>query len=113
MSAGVRDISIDRYATFRRVMTLKNEDDTAINLTGYGAAMQVRERPEDTEPLADWSDKLTLGGSAGTITLVISDEETSTLDFDQARFDIVLEQPNGEKFRLLEGSVVVNQGITR
>lgn len=113
MSAGKRDLYIEKGATKRMVLTLQNDDETAINLTGYSARMQVRKRARDEDVLADWSSKLTLGGALGTITFLLTDAETAAIAFKQGVYDLEIESGGGETTRLLEGAVTVSEEVTR
>lgn len=113
MSAGTWDIYIEKGAQFRRVLTVRNDDDTLLNFTGYTARLQVRGRAVADDLLADWSDKLTLGGSAGTITLLLTDDETGALEWSRGVHALEIESGSGETTRLLEGSVTLSPEVTR
>lgn len=117
MPAGKHDIVIEQGATFRRVITWKDSAGTPINLTGYTAKMQVRERVRDSDVVLECSTangRITLGGSAGTITIVAQDEVTALLaEMPKAVYDLELTSSGGEVTRLLRGSVEIVAEVTR
>jgi hypothetical protein len=117
MPAGKHDIIIEQGATFRRVITWKDSAGVPINLTGYTAKMQVRERVGSSTVVLECSTantRITLGGSAGTITIVAQDEVTVLLTaMPKAVYDLELTSPGGEVTRLLRGSVEIIGEVTR
>jgi hypothetical protein len=117
MPAGKHDIIIEQGATFRRVITWKDANGTAINLTGYTAKMQVRERVGSSTVVLECSSangRITLGGSAGTITIVAQDEITAPLTpMPKAVYDLELTSAGGEVTRLLRGGVEIVPEVTR
>ena len=117
MPAGKHDIIIEQGATFRRVITWKAANGSPINLTGYSAKMQVRERVRDTDVVLECSTangRITLGGVLGTITIVAQDEVTDLLaEMPKAVYDLELTSAGGEVTRLLRGSAEIIAGVTR
>jgi hypothetical protein len=80
--AGVLHITIEQGATFDPVMTWKDENGVAINLTGYTARMQIREDVDSATTLHESTtenSEIVLGGIAGTITFAISAVTTAAL----------------------------------
>jgi hypothetical protein len=117
MPAGKHDIIIEQGATFRRVITWKTSAGVPVNLTGYSAKMQVRERVRDTDVVLECSTangRITLGGSAGTITIVAQDEVTALLsEMPKAVYDLELTSGGGEVTRLLRGNAEIIAEVTR
>jgi hypothetical protein len=117
MSAGKHDIIIEQGATFTEVYALRDVNHALINLTAYTGAMQIRESAESTTTLASSTGTsptitLTMGGTAGTITVSISATNTAALNFDQAVYD--LEITTGTTVtRLLAGNVTLSKEVTR
>jgi hypothetical protein len=117
MPAGIHNITIEQGATFRRVITWKAANGTPINLTGYTAKMQVRERVGSSTVVLECSSangRITLGGSAGTITIVAQDEVTTLLTaMPKAVYDLELTSGAGEVTRLLRGNAQIVPEVTR
>ena len=81
MSAGYHHFIIEQGATFGQTLTLKDNSDTLVNLTGYASAeMDLRDNPESGTTiltLTTGNGRIALGGAAGTVTLTISASDTS------------------------------------
>lgn len=113
--AGIYDIVADQGATFQRVLTWKDSNGAAVNLTGYSARMQVRRRPSDGEPLVSLTTqngRITLGGAAGTITLDCPASEMDFVDGDWV-YDLELESGSGVVTRLVMGRFLLRAEVTR
>lgn len=113
--AGVLHLTIEQGATFDPVMTWKDENGDAINLTGYTARMQIREEVESTTTLHEATtanSEIVLGGIAGTITFAISAVITAAFTFDTGVYDLELVNGN-DVTRLLRGDVVLSKEVTR
>lgn len=54
-----------------------------------------------------------LGGATGSITLHIPPAETAALRWSTAVYDLALYAPNGDVYRLVEGSANVKPAVTR
>lgn len=96
--------------TFRRPFTLKDAGGVPVNLTGYTARLRVyggRGSPSVLLTLTtDAGGGITLGGAAGTVTVVISAAATAALDFTSGFYTLELDQA-GEVDRWLEGEFTV------
>lgn len=125
MSAVNRDLDVEQGATFRLGFTWSAIDglDSAgqpipgapYDLTGCTARMQIRQS-FGTPVLVSVKDGdgITLGGPTGTVTVEISDERTDVLDgLRSARYDLEVEFPSGDVYRLLQGAVAISPNITR
>ncbi len=115
MSAAYWKIRVEQGSTWRRVLTVKNDDGTPVNLTGYSARMQVRETIEAVTPVYSLTtgDGITIDGPAGQLTIVIADETSSAWTWRYGVYDLELESAGGEVERLLYGEVEVDQEVTR
>lgn len=114
---GRYDMTVYQGATFNRVFTWQVGTPAAnVNLTGYTARMQLRSNPAATTSvleLTTTNGRISLGGSAGTVTLALTPTETAALPADQYAYDLELIAGNGEVTRLLEGFVTVDAEVTR
>jgi hypothetical protein len=110
------DISAGQGASFSLQFTwLASDQETPVNLTGWSAAMQVR--AEATNALlasfSTGSGGITLGGSAGTITLSASPSTTSGWTFGAGLYDLQLTDGSGDVTTLLAGIFTVTPAITQ
>jgi hypothetical protein len=103
MKPGRYDIEIYQGGTFSEVWTWTDSSGTAINVTGYSAAMDIR--TSDGTLLIDVgaSGTLALGGSAGTVTVTIPATVTDDLTPGHYGWDIFLTSPGGVATPLLAG----------
>lgn len=118
---GTYPFCINQYATFSRIFIwiagmcgcgTVGASSGPVDLTGYSAALQIRAFPLSTTILYDASGNLTLGGTAGTISLSIPASATTGFTWWQGAYDLILTSPAGVVTRLLQGSVTVTPGVT-
>lgn len=115
MTPGRVNFICPQGSTFNRRITYKI-NDVPVNLTGYSSRLQVREAHYSTSTLVDIATTtggITLGGSAGTIDLLISASATSLIDAGNFVYDLEIQASNGTVDRLIEGSFVVTPEVTR
>lgn len=115
MKPGIAPIRCPQGSTFRRTLVYKIAR-RPVDLTEWDARMQVRETHSATSTLANLTvgnGGLTLGGSAGTITIYISHEDTSNIRAGNYVYDLELVEPNGDVMRLVEGKFTVTPETTR
>jgi len=115
MTPGRVNFICPQGSTFNRRLTYKI-DDVPVNLNGYSSRLQVREAHYSTDTIASLTSAsagITLGGSAGTIDILIAD--TVTEDFPAGTFvyDLEIESVGGIVDRLIEGSFIVTPEVTR
>tara|TARA_B100000424_G_scaffold26496_2_gene18480 strand:+ start:2806 stop:3159 length:354 start_codon:yes stop_codon:yes gene_type:complete len=117
MSAGFHHFIIEQGATFQQILTLKDSAGAVINLTGYtGAEMDLRLDQDDSSTvvtLTTANGGITNGGSAGTLTLLISATDTANLTPGDGVYDLELTDANGKVDRLLEGTYSIRGNVSR
>ena len=117
MSAGFHHFIIEQGATFQQILTLKDSAGAVINLTGYtGAEMDLRLDQYDSSTvvtLTTANGGITNGGSAGTLTLLISATDTANLTPGDGVYDLELTDANGKVDRLLEGTYSIRGNVSR
>jgi hypothetical protein len=117
--AGLYNITCQQGATFQRQLTWTDPARDAYNLTGYTARMQVRSNVTSNTIIATLSTTagntgtITLGGTAGTVDLLISATNTAALTAGQYVYDLELVSGGGVVTRLLEGNFKVTAEVTR
>jgi hypothetical protein len=117
--AGLYNITCQQGATFQRQVTWTDSARDAYNLTGYTARMQVRSNVTSNTIIATLSTTagntgtITLGGTTGTVDLLISATNTAALTAGQYVYDLELVSGGGVVTRLLEGNFKVSAEVTR
>lgn len=116
MAAGIKNIYIEQGATYRLNITWKDSGGTPIDLTGYTARMQVRHSYKSDTVLLNFTTEngaITLGGAAGTITIVGLATLTEDVPAKAGVWDLELVDGDGNVTRLLQGAVEVSPEVTR
>ena len=110
-------IQIIQGATLRDVTTWKaGTPAVPVDLTGCTARMQVRLKVDDETVLVELTTAnggITLGGTAGTVTIYMSDEATAAINWKSGVYDLEIEFGNGDVRRLMYGGVSVSPEVTR
>ena len=108
--------TIYQGATFRRPLRWLNPDKTPIDLTGCAARMQVREDIDAPTVLLELSTdngRIALGGTAGTVELLVDAVTTAAIAWESGVWDLEIAHPGGDVTRLAEGSISVRREVTR
>lgn len=124
MAAGVHNIALEQGSTFRLHLTWGTRGTDAqgnpiievpYDLTGCTARMQIRNRAGGTLLLELNTENggIDLGGTDGTIDVLITDEQTDSLEVRRAKYDLEVYFPNGDTRRPVKGDVTVDQVVTR
>lgn len=113
--AGTYGFTADQGATFNQVITWYNSSDSPINLNGYSARMQVRQKIDSAVALLLTTEngRILLGGSEGTVTLTVSAEDMADLSAGPYTYDLELISPSGYVTRLIMGSFIVRSEVTK
>lgn len=113
MTPGKLNLTCPQGSTFSKTLTYKI-DNSAVDLTGYDARLQVREFHYSEDPVINLvsGNGITLGGSAGTIDILLSASETEELNAGNYVYDLEL-VVSGTVTRLVEGNFVVTPEVTR
>ena len=115
MAAGTLDFTIEQGATFNLLLTWKI-NGTPVNLTGYTARLAARVDVEDTEVILSLTTSnggITLGGSAGTISLDQTATQTTILPAGTYVYDLELIASNSTVTRLVQGELLISPEVTR
>lgn len=109
------DIVIKQGATWTLPLNYLESDETAVDITGWTARMQVRRDAESeiVVELSTTNGKITLSEpTEGELTLKLTATETTDLDPGTYRYDLELVD-GSEVYRILEGTVTITEQITR
>ena len=110
------DIVMDQGATFSRAITWQDSQAVPVNLTGYTARMQVRDEVDSASAalsLTTENSRISLGGTAGTITLLVSAADTAAVAAGEYVYDLELVSGSGTVTRLIQGCFTVDAEVTR
>lgn len=103
------DITINQGATFDLLLEYKDGNGTPVNMTGYSVAAQLWNRL-GTAKINDFSFSWQTQAS-GTFRLRLASSVTSGIT-EQGQYDVLVTEPSGDKFYLLQGNAFINLGFT-
>lgn len=112
----IHDVTIRQGANFYLSVTLEDESEQVIDLTGATARMQGRLRVGASSTLFDWDTaggEIVVDGDAGSVTIDVDAATTAALDFDTGQYDLELVESDGHVTRLLQGVVTLSREVTR
>lgn len=114
INPGEYNITCFQGANFDRTFTV-TQASTALNLTGYTSAMQVRTAADSTAYLVSLVNGtgITLGGTAGTILVALTSAQSSAISAGSYAYDLEITSGAGEVTRLLQGAFNVQGNVTR
>lgn len=106
----------EQGATFRRVIQIQDNSRNPVDLSGYSARMQVREKASAASTLIEFTTangRIEMNGAAGRMVLKLAASETDTLEPGVYVYDLEIENGAGDVQRILEGRFVVTANVTR
>lgn len=110
MSAITINIVIEQGSDFSATFTIKNADNSYLNLLGFTAESKMKKSyyTSTSVPLnVSFTNR-----PGGVITLSLPASVTSTLSPKRYVYDIILTSPSGVKTRVIEGIATVTPGVT-
>lgn len=109
MTPSIYNIRPQRRADFTLQLTLKDPDGVAINLTGSQVLAQVWDKKRTTK-YGDFTVTIPTPTNGG-IRMVLGHAVTTALP-DEARYDVMVINPSGQRDYYLEGIVRPSEGYT-
>ena len=109
--AAYTELNIEQYATFSTTVNVEDTQGSALNLSGYSAASQIRKSYYSSS--ANSFSAIITGTANGEITLSMTAANTANLSPGRYLYDLVITAPSGVKTRVVEGIVNVLAGVTQ
>ena len=116
MTAVTHNFIIEQGTTLSKVFVWKDSAGVPINLTGYTARIQSRPTARSATVYLDATTangKIVIDAENGKVTLGLTSNETSALDWISGVYDLELEDSSGTVTRLSQGSITISQEVTR
>ena len=107
---GTYNMTVQRRSDHSIQLVFKDENNAAINLTGYTVEAQVWEETRTTK-YADFTVAYT-NRTTGTIDISLTDTQTATISPSVLKYDVLLTNPSGLKEYYLEGNIFTSEGYT-
>jgi NADH:ubiquinone oxidoreductase subunit F (NADH-binding) len=116
MSATNYNTTIDQGADWYINFTYQDSTGTAINLTGYSAALQVRSEPTSTTAvlsLSTPSSGITITGATGLVAVHATAAQTGAILAGNYVYDLEITSASSIVTRLVQGTITVSPQVTR
>ena len=112
MAAGKHNFTLEQGSTFDRQITVQ-ENNTALNLTGYSARMQMRSTHDSSSIALTFTATIASPASNGIINLSATAGNSTNVEEGMYVYDLEIESSGGVVTRLMEGKVTVTPEVTR
>lgn len=108
-AVSVVHLVIQKGTDFEETFSLTAEDGGILNLANHTATAKLRKHPTSS---TSYNFSTTLTVADGTVKITMSDDITATLPSGRCCYDIVLTYPGGEKTKVIQGNVIVEETIS-
>lgn len=114
MPANEYTLYIEQGTTFTRTVVWRDSTGTAKDVTGYTAALQIRETIDSDTVLVSLTSSagIAVGTTNGQFVITMTATQTSAIKVDKAVYDLEVTK-SAVVTRLLQGDVVVSREVTR
>jgi hypothetical protein len=115
MSAGIYNFTLDQGATFALSIVYKDNEGVPINLTGYAAAMQIRDAYDSSAAVLSLNTTtggISIVGAEGKINITATASQTAAIPFGEYVYDLEISL-SGVVTRVIKGVVSVSPEVTR
>jgi hypothetical protein len=110
MQAGTYHIHVTQATLYEKTWTWSN-GGSPVDLTGYHAKLKTQADGVQVMALTDVLDGtgngLTIGGSDGTVSIVLKTAKSQAFTFTRGNYELQLTRPDGEDIPFLEGGFYV------
>ena len=110
MTARNINLVLDQGVDFEATFTVKNENSSALNLTGYTGEAKLRKHPAATKYnafIVTFPNRVN-----GLIKVAMASTTTTAIEGGRYVYDLVLTSPNAYKTKPIKGNVLVIPGVT-
>ena len=112
MAVYVSNLTVNTGTTFSKVFTLESAaTNSATDLTGFTAVAQMRKHP-GASSATDFTTQI-INATGGKIRVGLTTSQTAGLKPGRFMYDVLITDTSGEVTRVLEGAVLVREGVTR
>ena len=109
----VVNLSINAGANFSQSFTLEDSyNNSPLNLTGYQVNAQMRKWAGSSTSIT-FTTSIEFPSTSGRILISLSSEETLSIKPGRYVYDILITDSFNIKNRVIEGMVLVREGVTR
>ena len=104
------NLILDQGADYATTLNVTDDDGTALDLTGFTGAAQMRKHYTS---VTSYAFTVTINALQGTVDLSLSSNTSNTIPAGRYVYDCELTDGSGKKSRLVEGIVTITPQVTR
>ena len=109
----VSNLVINAGANFSQTFNLESSDsDSALDLTGYTVSAQMR-KYAGSSTSTTFTAGIPSPATLGKIIISLTAAQTTDLKPGRYVYDVIITDVNSNKTRVIEGMVLVREGVTR
>lgn len=109
----VNNLVINAGADFTQTFTLETQTlGSVLNLTGYSVASKMR-KWSGSSSATTFTTSIIAPATAGKISIGLTSGQTQNLKSGRYVYDVVITDGSNTKYRVIEGMVLVREGVTR
>lgn len=109
----VNNLVVNSGSDFSQSFTLEGSDtNSAFDLTNYTAASQMR-KWAGSSTATSFTTSIEIPSTSGKILIRLTAAQTASLKPGRYVYDVVITDEFGVKNRVIEGMVLVTEGVTR
>ena len=117
------DLDVYKDRDFSKVIYIQDNEETAIDITDWTFAAQIRPTYSSETLVADFT--ITVSGTAGKITLTLDDSVTEVIDTSPVIvigstttttnmvWDLITLDNVGDRYSIVEGKCTIHETVTR
>ena len=110
--ASIANLYIDSGSTYSNIITVASATGSALDLTGYTVASKMRKWSGSTSAVS-FASSILSPSTSGRISIGLTSGETLQLKPGRYVYDVVITDSVQVKSRVIEGMVLVREGVTR
>lgn len=107
----VTNLIINAHSDFSQNFYLGGENTNSMNLTNYQVASQMRKHASSSSFVGLGAS--IVNASKGQIRVGLTSTQTGSIKPGRYLYDVVVSNPQGSVIKVIEGMILVREGITR
>ena len=111
--ATISNIYIDAGADYTTTVTVSDSSGSALDLTGYTAAAQIRKTYESSSATVSFTVAFNADRTTGQIDISLTGAQTAAIDSGRYVYDVLITSGASAKIRVVEGIVTINPRVTQ
>jgi hypothetical protein len=109
----IHDITIQQGSDFAKTLTIKDDSNVAINVSGDTFRGQVRKLHSSTDTEASFTFDSTTDGANGIVSWTLTATQTAAMGNGRFVYDVEWVKASGSVVRILEGVADTTPEVTR